>query len=54
MSEKNTDMVDTRHLPCIKLEGKPEPVVVVPVVRPVPVAIRRPAVPGVVVPAAAT
>lgn len=33
--------------------GKPEPVVVVPVVRSVPVAISRPAVPDVVVPAPA-
>ena len=38
---------------CIKLEGQTKPVVVVPVVRPVPVAVRRAAVPGVVVPAAA-
>src|SRR5438046_5154934 len=33
--------------------GQAEPVVVVPVVRLVPVAVRRPAVPAVVVPAAA-
>ena len=34
-------------------EHEPEPVVVVPVVRRVVVTIRRPAIPGVVVPAAA-
>ena len=33
--------------------GKPEAEVVVPVVRRIPIAIRRPAVPRVVVPAAA-